>query len=86
MSNSEKYVDISIIEDIVEQTYHELLNDADKFREYSREVLRKCEYYNDCNEKKILRIKKILKNYNKQPDKYKCIDIIKTIEIILNEK
>lgn len=83
---SEKYVDISITEDIIEQTYHELLFNADKFREYSKEILRKCEVNNDCSEMKIVRIKKLLKKYHENPDKYRKDIIITAIEKIVNEK
>ena len=86
MSKEKKYVDISIIEEIIEQTYHEILLDADKFRDFSKEILRKCESNSYCNEIKISRIKKLLKKYYENPEKYKDNSVIEAIDRILSEK
>lgn len=86
MSKSERYVDINIAEDIIEQTYHELLFNADKFREYSKEIQRKCEANDDCSEMKVLRIKRLLKRYHEKPEKYREDIVIQAIEKILDEE
>lgn len=86
MSKLRKYIDIGDIEDFIEQTYHELIFDADKYRNYCKEILKKYESISDCNDVKIRRIKKIIKRHKERPEQYKSSDVINTIENILNEK
>lgn len=86
MSKLRKYIDIGDVEDFIEQTYHELIFDADKYRNYCKEILKKHEFISDCNDVKIKRIKKIIKRHKERPEQYKSSDVINTIEIILNEK
>lgn len=85
MSKLRKYIDIGDVEDFIEQTYHELIFDADKYRNYCKEILKKYESISDCNDEKIERIKKIIKCHKERP-KYKSSDILNIIELILNEK
>lgn len=86
MSKLRKYIDIGDVEDFIEQTYHELIFDADKYRNYCKEILKKYESICDCNDVKIKRIKKIIKRHKERPEQYKSSDVINTIENILNEK
>ena len=86
MSKLRKYIDIGDVEDFIEQTYHELIFDADKYRNYCKEILKKYESISDCNDVKIRRIKKIIKRHKERPEQYKSSDVINTIENILNEK
>ena len=86
MSKREKYIDIGDVEDFIEQTYHELIYDADKYRNYCKEILRQTESISMCNQVKIKRIKEIIKKYKKNPELYKSKDVLNTIEIILYEK
>jgi len=86
MSKLRKYIDIGDVEDFIEQTYHELIFDADKYRNYCKEILKKYESISDCNDVKIKRIKKIIKRHKERPEQYKSSDVINTIENILNEK
>lgn len=86
MSKLRKYIDIGDVEDFIEQSYHELIFDADKYRNYCKEILKKYESISDCNDVKIERIKKIIKRHKERPDQYKSLDVIDAIEIIINEK
>lgn len=86
MSKLRKYIDIGDVEDFIEQSYHELIFDADKYRNYCKEILKKYESISDCNDVKIERIKKIIKRHKERPDQYKSSDVIDAIEIIINEK
>lgn len=86
MSKLRKYIDIGDVEDFIEQTYHELIFDADKYRNYCKEILKKYESISDCNDVKIRRIKKIIKRHKERLEQYKSSDVINTIENILNEK
>ena len=86
MSKLRKYIDIGDVEDFIEQTYNELIFDADKYRNYCKEILKKYESISDCNDVKIRRIKKIIKRHKERPEQYKSSDVINTIENILNEK
>ena len=86
MSKLRKYIDIGDVEDFIEQSFHELIFDADKYRNYCKEILKKYESISDCNDVKIERIKKIIKRHKERPNQYKSSDVIDAIEIILNEK
>lgn len=86
MSKLRKYIDIGDVEDFIEQSFHQLIFDADKYRNYCKEILKKYESISDCNDVKIERIKKIIKRHKERPNQYKSSDVIDAIEIILNEK